>query len=241
MRSRRVRRARLVGLLAVALLAVGLGVTAYSTDLFQTIDLNTIDTRFSIRGKQKRPEDIVVVGIDDRTFSALDKAWPFPRHLHAQVIDRLREDGARAIAYDVQFTEPTDVRDDNALVSAVARAPGVVLSTTEVNTRGESRIFGGEAVVREIGARAGNTTIQEDPGGVLRRFPVSYDGLVGFPVATVEAATGKPVDTGEAGGNYPWIRRAPGQDTAWRLPRQDRRRRRHRALASGLPPHADGR
>ena len=107
MRSRRVRRARLVGLGAVALVAVAFGAIAYATDLMRALDLNTVDTRFGIRGTQERPDDIVVVGIDDRTFGALNEQWPFPRRLHAQVIDRLREAGASAIGYDVQFTEPT--------------------------------------------------------------------------------------------------------------------------------------
>jgi adenylate cyclase len=200
-----VRRARLIGLGAVALLAVAFGVIAYATDLMRTLDLNTVDTRFSVRGTQERPDDIVVVGIDDATFDQLEQQWPFPRHLHGELIDRLSESGAKAIAYDVQFTEPTEPREDNALIEAVARAGNVILSTTEVNSRGESKVFGGESVVREIGARAGNTTIQTDPGGVLRRFPVSFDGLTGFPVATVETATGKPVDTSEAGGTYAWI------------------------------------
>ena len=35
------------------------------------------------------------------------------------------------IAYDVQFTEPTDAVDDNALINAIARARNVVLATTE--------------------------------------------------------------------------------------------------------------
>ena len=122
MRSPRVRRARLIGLLGVALLAAGLGVLGYATHALRSLDLSTVDTRFSIRGTQPRPDDIVVVGIDDKTFGALREQWPFPRHIHAQLIDRLREDGARAIAYDVQFTERTDRRDDEALVLAVERA-----------------------------------------------------------------------------------------------------------------------
>jgi adenylate cyclase len=204
MRARRVRRARLTGLLAVALVSCGLGAVAYATDLLRTLDLTTVDTRFTIRGTQGRPDDLVVVGIDDRTFQALQRRWPFPRHLHALVIDRLTEAGAKAIGYDVQFTEPTTPREDNALIDAVDRAHGVVLSTTEVNERGESNVFGGEEVVRSIGARAGNTTIQADPNGVLRHFPISYDGLASFPVAVVEAA-GEAVDRGDAGGNDPWI------------------------------------
>jgi adenylate cyclase len=204
MSSPRLQRARKIGLLAAGLVAVGLGLLAYATDALRAPELSSVDARFSIRGTQSRPDDLVVVGIDDKTFSALDKQWPFPRHLHALVIDRLREAGARAIAYDVQFTEPTVPREDNALILAVQRADGVVLSTTEVNARGESNIFGGEEVVREIGARAGNATVQADPGGVLRHFPVSYGGLAALPTATVEAA-GEPVDRGDAGGREPWI------------------------------------
>lgn len=205
MRSPRVRRARLLGLLGVGLVAAALGILGYATHALRRLDLSTVDARFSIRGAQPRPEDIAVVGVDDRTFSALGEQWPFPRHLHGLVIDRLQEDGAKAIAYDVQFTERTDVRDDNALVRAVARANGVVLSTTEVNERGESNVFGGESVVREIGARVGGTQIHSDADGALRRFPTDVDGLTAFPVAAVEAATGKPVDLGEAGGPFPWI------------------------------------
>ncbi len=205
MRSRQVRRARLLGLVVVAALAIGLGVTAYATNVFRTLDLSTVDTRFAIRGKQKRPDDIVFVKIDDVTFNQLKEQWPFPRHLHGQLIERLREGGAKAIAYDVQFTEPTVPREDNALVRAVQRAGGVVLSTTEVDGRGESNVFGGEEIVRSIGARAANTTVQVDPGGVLRRFPVAFDGLVSFPVATAEAATGKAVDRSDAGGKDFWI------------------------------------
>ena len=56
------------------------------------------------------------------------------------------------------------------------RADGVVLSTTEVDEHGEGNVFGGEGVAEQIGARVGNTTVQVDPGGVLRHFFVSYDG-----------------------------------------------------------------
>jgi adenylate cyclase len=156
MRSRQVRRARLSGLLLVAVVSVGLGVMAYATDLLRTLD-------------------------------------------------RLREGGARVIAYDVQFSEPTEPREDNALIRAVQRADGVVLSTTEVNARGEGNVFGGEGVVDQIGARAASTVVQTDPDGVLRRFPVAFDGLVGFPVAAVEAETGLAVDRDEAGDDEPWI------------------------------------
>ena len=87
--------------------------------------------------------DLAFVAIDANTFDKLGLQWPFPRSLHGRLIDRLHADGARAIAYDVQFTEPTTPRQDNALIRAVQRAGNVVLSTTEVDENGESNVFGG--------------------------------------------------------------------------------------------------
>src|SRR4051794_28341348 len=128
MRSRQVRRARTIGLLTVALLAIAIGVVGYAAHLLRSFELGTVDTRFSIRGTQPRPDDIVVVGIDDTTFNRLGVQWPFPRHLHGLVIERLTAAGAEAIGYDVQFTEQTEPREDNSLARAVNRAEGVVLS-----------------------------------------------------------------------------------------------------------------
>ena len=58
----------------------------------------------------------------------------------------------------MQFTEPTEPAEDNALIDAVARAVNVVLSATEVDERGRSNAFGGEDVVRDVRARVGNST-----------------------------------------------------------------------------------
>lgn len=207
MRARRLRRRRSLALAAVALGAAAIALLAYGTNLLRAQELSTIDTRFSIRGTQPAPSEVAVVQVDDTTFNQLGLQWPFPRHLHGESIDRLRDDGAGVIAYDVQFTEPTVPREDNALIGAVARDRGhVVLSTTEVNSRGETRIFGGERVLRSVGARPGNTVIQPDPDGVLRKFPFSFNGLDSFAVAAVETATGRKVSPAPlAGGHSAWI------------------------------------
>ncbi len=190
-----------MALLVIALVAAGLSFIAYGTNLMRSLELGSVDARFSLRGTQAQPSDIVFVKIDDRTFSQLDVQWPFPRSLHARVIDRLREAGAKTIAVDIQFTEPTTPRQDNALIESIARAGGVVLSTTEVNKQGESRIFGGESVVHEIGAHAGSTVIEPDPGGTIRKMHYEFDGLVSVAIATAEAATGEPIDPAEMEGD----------------------------------------
>ena len=195
-----------MALLVVALIAAGLAILAYGTNLMRSLELHSVDARFSVRGTQEQPSDIVFVKVDDRTFSQLGVQWPFPRSLHARVIDRLRAAGAKTIAVDIQFTEPTVPRQDNALIESIARAGGVVLSTTEVNKRGESRIFGGESVVHEIGAHAGNTVIEPDAGGAVRKMHYEFDGLPSFAIVTAEAATGEPIDPAEMEGDgSAWI------------------------------------
>ncbi|HET7455815.1 MAG TPA: adenylate/guanylate cyclase domain-containing protein [Solirubrobacterales bacterium] len=199
------RRRRELAILLVVVGAAAIAVVAYATHLMRSLEQQSVDARFSVRGTQAQPEEIVLVEVDDRTFSELGVQWPYPRSEHAEVIDRLRKAGAKAIAVDIQFTEPTTPKEDNALVEAVARAGGVVLSTTETD-RGESRIFGGEEVVREIGATAANTVVKPDAGGVIRKMHYEIDGLVSFGVAVAEAAGGEKIDPGEMEGDgEAWI------------------------------------
>lgn len=179
--------------LSVAALAVAVGVTAYATDVFRQLELDTVDARFSLRGEQDPPDDVIVVAIDDATFDDLDQQWPFPRSLHGRVLDRIRAGGPRAIGYDVQFTEPSTPEEDDALITAVARARGTVLATTEVDERGRSNVFGGEDVLRSVGARAGNSGLRPDTDGVHRRVEHTLDGLESFAVGVAEAARGAPV------------------------------------------------
>jgi adenylate cyclase len=92
------------------------------------------------------------------------------------------------------------------LLDAVERAGGVVLSTTETDEHGRSGIFGGEGLVREVGARAANTNVIPQPGGKFRKMNYEIDGLVGFGVATAEAATGQKIDPSEMEGDgEAWI------------------------------------
>lgn len=188
----------------VSLAAAVLAILAYETHLMRALELNSVDARFTVRGEQQQPDDLVVIGIDDRTFSDLGVQWPFPRSLHARLIDRLREAGVKVAAFDVQFTEPTTPKQDNALIRAIGRLPDMVLSTTEVNAQGGSNVFGGDEVVRSIGARAANTIVEPDPGGTVRKMTYSVDGLVSFPIAVAEAATGRSIDPEDVG-DEAWI------------------------------------
>jgi adenylate cyclase len=202
------RQLRIAMFLGLGIILSGAWLAAYFTDAFRDLELDTVDTRFEIRGEREPPDDLVIVEVDADTFQDLDRRWPFPRRLHGRAVDRVAADGPRVIAYDVQFTERTSEEDEFALLEAIDRAKGkVVLATTEVNKRGQSKILGGDAVLEFVGARPGSGVLKPDPGGVERRVPHSVDKLETLAVASAEVALGRQVsrDDFDARDDTAWI------------------------------------
>ena len=183
-------RLRVALFLAVGMAMTGLGLVAYGTNVLRDLDLRSVDARFSIRGDQGAPSNIVVVKVDDETFDALQTRWEDFRPLHAQLIRRLKKDGAKVIVYDVQFTEPSakgHEEDDNKLINAVGDAGNVVLATTGLP------VFGDNKLVRDYRGTVGSANFPHDPGDYFRRMRYKVDGLKTLAVAAVERARGKPV------------------------------------------------
>jgi len=197
------------GLLAVWLIASVLGIALYATSAVDRLENDSVDARFSIRGEREAPREVAVVGIDAADFRRLDTRWPFPRSLHGELINRLVADGVRSIVYDVQFTEPTVPREDNALILAIARAGEsgvpVTLVTEEVDRSGRTGVLGGEAVLGQVGARAAHGGYEPDAGGIWRRYQGEIDGLETLAVAAVEQRSGEQVDLGGFGGDGAYI------------------------------------
>jgi adenylate cyclase len=187
---------RTVPLIAVALLAAGVGSLAYATHLLRPTEEQAIDARFSIRGKQAAPANVVLAPIDVATLQEFREqkiaaSYPFPRRFDAAVIDRLRRAGAKVVALDIEFSHETDPADDNSLIEAIGRAHGkAVLATTEVGIHGETPVLGGAGLPEKLGARVAEVRFPLDSDGIERRLPYSYNGLRSFPVATAEIATG---------------------------------------------------
>ncbi|HEX7254305.1 MAG TPA: adenylate/guanylate cyclase domain-containing protein [Gaiellaceae bacterium] len=196
-------RLRVALFLAVGLGATGLWLVAYGTNVFEDLDLDTVDWRFSIRGEHEPAQAFAIVGIDDVTFDEAN-IYPLPRSQHAEVIERLKADGARVIAYDIQFSEPSeDPEEDNALMDAARAAGNVVFATTEVGENGEPNFLGGEEGIEYARTSVGNGNYRTDPGGIIRRMAYEIDGLESFAVVTAERLTGRRVEPFD--GDTTWI------------------------------------
>ena len=195
MRDSRGERRRLRAFLAVGIAATAISLILYATDALDRVELSTVDARFSVRGEQAPSAEIVIVGIDDTTTAKLGR-YPFSRAHHADVIQALAADGARAIAYDVEFIGQTVPVEDRALFNAVRDAGGVVLAAEQVNARtGIPPAFGGPETVESANAVVGRTSVfPADPGGIYRRMDNEVDGIESFPLVAAEQATGEQID-----------------------------------------------
>lgn len=115
LRTVRAQWALLLGVLLAALAAL------HGSDLMWRADLALYDA--AMRGGPA-PADVVIVAIDDASLASLGR-WPWPRRVHAALLERLREAGVRGVALDVIFTEAE--ADDATLASALAAGPPTVL------------------------------------------------------------------------------------------------------------------
>ena len=79
-------------------------------------------------GARPAPQDVLLVAIDERSLAELGR-WPWPRRLHAQLLDAVTRGGARVIGMDLVFAEEAadDPEGDAALARAVGESARVVL------------------------------------------------------------------------------------------------------------------
>lgn len=87
---------------------------------------------YRLRGAEKPPEDIVIVGIDHESALRLqtpNEPQSWPRRLNADVIRNIQASGAELLAFNVFFFSPaSDPDDDRDMADAMRRMGRVVLT-----------------------------------------------------------------------------------------------------------------
>jgi diguanylate cyclase (GGDEF)-like protein/PAS domain S-box-containing protein len=83
------------------------------------------DLRFAWQQRQASG-DVVIVAIDALSIDKIG-VWPWPRQLHAQLLRQLEIAGVRDVAFDVDFSTPSDTASDQAFVEALEGVGGSVL------------------------------------------------------------------------------------------------------------------
>ncbi len=119
-------------------------------------------------------QDIVIVGIDEESLKQVGR-WPWRRSIHATLVNRLSELGARAVVLDIILSEPdkADPAADQVLADAIGRNGRVILPI--IADVFEGRPSGELPPVPTIASRAASLaqiSLQLDDDGVLREVPL---------------------------------------------------------------------
>jgi len=182
-------------------------------------DQSIYDTLQSVAHRPAR-DDIVIVGIDDESLSRIGR-WPWPRAVHATLLDRITETGARAVLMDLIVSEPEggEARGDAALARSLA-ANGRTILAVALESTAEGQLVEARPVpaLREAAAAIGHIDAELDPDGMARsvylwagigapRYPQLALGLlqIGNPAVAARYArqSTAPADPADAAA---WLR-----------------------------------
>ena len=111
-RLTRLRYGILIGL-GVALLVLGI----WSSGLFSSFRLGLNNIQYTQR---EASDQVVIIALDDPSLAEYGRISDWSRSLHADLINELTAEGAKVIAFDVLFAEPSEnPADDDTLAQAI--------------------------------------------------------------------------------------------------------------------------
>ena len=120
--------------LLTAMLAGAVGLLLLWTGAGAGVD-QALKNRHAAWREHKASGQIHIIEIDARSIATFSQ-WPWPRSIHAAAVDRLRTSGAAMIAFDIDFSSPSEPEQDAAFAAALRRAGGSVILPTFRRTTG---------------------------------------------------------------------------------------------------------
>lgn len=145
--------------------------------------------------KAKQSEQIVVINLGEKSIEKYGQ-WPFPREVHAKIIDEVYGRGAALVGSTVLMLEPDRMGTDSVLSDSLKKYPVVLSQTvsdscsrvsTTIRKTGVAVIGDGEAteflpqypcvlsnvsILQEAAAGVGITSTLPETDGVVRRVPL---------------------------------------------------------------------
>jgi adenylate cyclase len=180
--------------LGLAVLLLGMGLSQLAP--WRHLMLKEFDLLTWLNAPNVQRFPIVIVGIDDNSTQVIGQRWPWPRHLHAQLIDALTRRGAQLIAFDAVFDTAGDEAGDAAFEAAIRRSGRVVLADDVIL---DKRPYGDIWIHQQplprfvaAGAATGSINVQIDDDQTLRRRPQAPDAIWRVLARRVASATGLP-------------------------------------------------
>ncbi|GAA6118883.1 adenylate/guanylate cyclase domain-containing protein [Acidovorax sp. FG27] len=157
------------------------------------LEMKVFDAFSTLAAPGRSAVPIVILAIDEPTFRHVEHAWPFPRSLHARLLDRLQADGAAAVGFDVLFAQPSHPVEDAAFARSIAAASSVVLASAREPLDGAQEDPASWAEVMPLrrflaaGAVPGESLVQPADDFVVRRANAHVNSFAGKLAALADA------------------------------------------------------
>jgi len=139
--------------------------------LLSALENRLVDLRFVLRGPRATHNDVAIVAIDSKSTEAIGR-WPWSRVYLAKVIDRLREDGASAVVFDVLLSEPQGVQEAARLKAIADAMPAVDPAREDTLAAARSAIKAafGDVLADKVLAKSFEDSINADKALVVFAF-----------------------------------------------------------------------
>ena len=187
---------------AICLLIISIHITLLSTPFLERLEFVFFDTFFKLRPAIQTNSDIVYIEIAEDSLQGIGR-WPWARKYHATLIHILQTYGAKAIVFDIVFSEKSDEFNDGALLEAFQSSDNTYLPVVR-EQRGKKMVWIHNLPVFEKNAKGlGHINITPDSDGTLRRVKpfISLENevyahlalRVGFDILGKEINFGEPL------------------------------------------------
>ncbi len=110
--------------ITIFVILVALMLFLFDFQFLRLVELKTLDLRMASRGKLAPGGETVIAAIDEQSVSELGR-WPWPRTTIARLVDQLKKGGAKAVGFDIVFSEPddnTNLKTINALAAEMKKS-----------------------------------------------------------------------------------------------------------------------
>ncbi|WP_233805580.1 CHASE2 domain-containing protein [Paraburkholderia sp. HP33-1] len=163
--GRRAGRRFLIEWMSVGLLGIVVILAASFGRVSTGIDQLVYDRLLNLR-EQPLLSDIVVIEIDNPSINQLGR-WPWPRSVHARLLEQIAAAKPAAVIYDVLFTEPN--ADDAQLAHAIALSQTYLpVLLTPPDATGERTVDEPVAPLAQAAAGLGHINFEVDGDGITR-------------------------------------------------------------------------
>jgi len=164
-------------IICICLTVLGTGFLPWLTEV-------GLDLLFKSRPLRATSQSIVIIGIDEEAIQQYGP-WPFPRSIHAQLLEKLQ--GAKTVGFDLIFSQPSP--DDASLEDAIQTGPPVAMaiaSSYQGTLLQPKGIFSAKV-------KLGHIETERGTDGLIRRVQLQKFNVPVLAASMAESGGGKSV------------------------------------------------